>query len=207
MEEYLAHNQKTYDLCAEKYKENIVVWKEPEEIANNFSKFLLDKNTKVLELGPGNGQLAKLLCDRGYDVSAIEFAEKMAKVAKETVPRANIIVDEFLKHDFENTRFAGIIGIDFIHLFTEEDALKILNKIADLIEPQGVVYLSTRLYSEENEGYFEKVDLGMEVTRYRKRFTEESIIKLVSKDFIVLNKIYRKKSENKTWIDLALNKK
>lgn len=64
------------------------------------------KNDKIIEIGPGEGALTKLLSNSGADVTAIEIDKRVIEHLKETLPEVKIINQDFLKIDltqFEST--------------------------------------------------------------------------------------------------------
>lgn len=64
------------------------------------------KNDKIIEIGPGEGALTKLLSNSGADVTAIEIDKRVIEHLKETYPEVKIINQDFLEinlTDFESS--------------------------------------------------------------------------------------------------------
>ncbi|AFH50053.1 rRNA methylatin simethyladenosine transferase [Ignavibacterium album JCM 16511] len=57
------------------------------------------KNDKIIEIGPGEGALTKLLSNSGADVTAIEIDKRVIEHLKETYPEVKIINKDFLEID------------------------------------------------------------------------------------------------------------
>lgn len=57
------------------------------------------KNDKIIEIGPGEGALTKLLSNSGADVTAIEIDKRVIEHLKETYPEVKIINQDFLEID------------------------------------------------------------------------------------------------------------
>lgn len=57
------------------------------------------KNDKIIEIGPGEGALTKLLSNSGADVTAIEIDKRVIEHLKETFPEVKIINQDFLEID------------------------------------------------------------------------------------------------------------
>ncbi|MBI4152144.1 class I SAM-dependent methyltransferase [Candidatus Woesearchaeota archaeon] len=178
----------------------------------NFVLFLPNDipKTTILELGPGNGQVAKLLIERGFDVSAIEFSPVMAAVALNTAPQLKMIVNEFLSHDFGSKQYSAIIGIAFIHLFPDVKIPDLLKKIHSLIIPQGIVYLSTTIHHHSGEYLVPKNNFNGKYLRFRKRFTEKEFRQCVVRaDFVIQNISWTtdREEKDKKWINIIAKKK
>ena len=134
--DYLKINKKVYEQTAQEFFEKIPLRIGPSKrIVEDFDYWAKKcvKGKKVLELGPGSGYISKLLIEKGYDVTAIEFSSSMAKIAKKTAPNLKIIVDEFLQHDFKSRKYSGIIAIAFVHLFPKKDLDRIIEKSYNLL--------------------------------------------------------------------------
>lgn len=57
------------------------------------------ENDKIIEIGPGEGALTKLLSNSGADVTAIEIDKRVIEHLKETYPEVKIINQDFLEID------------------------------------------------------------------------------------------------------------
>ena len=209
MENYLDHNRRAYDATAEEFQRKI------DSRHQNAIRFVKDFNAiapngqTVLELGPGSGYIAKLLSENGYDVTAIEFSEPMAKYAADTAPDAKIITGEFLGHDFKDSRFDNIIAMAFIHLFTHQDAVRALRKAFSLLKPKGLIFISTTQHEEASEGFAIKHNFSTSDTkRFRRRYTSEGLAELVTEaGFGVMQQKDIKDSDSgRVWIELICNK-
>lgn len=208
---YLDVNKKAYECTAEEFGSKIPVRiNETKQAVDVFSKYAGKIAGKsVLELGPGSGFALSLLTENGYNVTAIEFSEKMAEVAKKNAPRAKIICDEFLSHDFKDEKYDGIFGLAFIHLFPKEDTKKILNKIYNLLNSGGVVFISTTKHDKSEEGYFEKTNFNNLALRYRRRFTFEELSLLLNSvgfKLVYQYDVESKEVAGKIWMNFILKR-
>ena len=156
---YLKQNLTTYDELAKEFEDKISLRKNGDaKIVNNLSKYFDDHTdkVKVLDIGPGNGQMALLLTQKGFQVTGIEFSKPMAEVAQKTAPKMKMVVDNFLTHDFGAKKFSGILAIAFIHLFPENECIKVIKKINELLEKDGYAMISTTKHDKSEEGLFSK---------------------------------------------------
>lgn len=167
-------------------------------------------NKTVLEIGPAAGYTTKLLCDRGYKVTAIEISSKLSDICKRIAPESEVVTDNFLTHDFGSNKYSGILAIAFIHLFPKIDTNQVLRKINSLIVPDGIVYISTTLSDYSGEGFERKVNFEKENIRFRRRFTQEELEQEI-KDAgfsIIDQEIINDTEENgKKWLDYIIQKK
>jgi cyclopropane fatty-acyl-phospholipid synthase-like methyltransferase len=127
--------------------------------AKTFAESLVS-HAKVLELGPGNGQVSRLLYEYGLGVTTIEFSPPMAEVVKETAPHIQIIVDDFLSHDFGEEKYDGIIGIAFVHFFPAAEAQKVMHKIHSLLRSNGVAMLATTIHQQTHNEIISKTNFS-----------------------------------------------
>lgn len=182
MGDYIEINREAYELTSEEFREKIGLRAAATQDAVSTFTGFIDKrfsNPKILELGPGAGYSLKLLADRGYDVMGIEFSPKMAEVARKTAG-VDVIVDEFLNHDFHDQKFSAIFAMAFIHLFPAADAQKVLNKARDLLVDKGFAYFSTTIHGNSGEGYYGKANFKEQPLRFRKFFTRNELETMLS---------------------------
>jgi 2-polyprenyl-3-methyl-5-hydroxy-6-metoxy-1,4-benzoquinol methylase len=202
-------NRRAYDDLAEEFRSKIAVRKKnSDHIVRNFLDALQGRfgngPRTILEIGPGAGYLSQTLTSHGHTVTAIEFSEKMATVFREVAPKTPIIVDDFSAHDFGTKRFEGILAVAFIHLFPKEVASRVLEKVRQLLTPQGIVYIGTTIHEVSDEGVFPKRNFNGNVVRFRKRYTRDEFEQLLTDAGfeIIRRKDYHDQEEpGKVWMD------
>lgn len=166
--------------------------------------FNKDIGADVLELGPGSGLLSKLLSQEGFSVTALEFSPKMAAICKKTSPQTQVIVDEFLGHNFKKRKFSGIVALAFIHLFPKKVSGKVFSKIKKLLKKGGTILFSTTVHSNPEEGFFIKNNFSKKLERFRRRFTREELeTELLRAGFKIVAKrdIQDREEKGKIWMD------
>lgn len=180
MEDYIDINKKAYDASAADYAAKADSREaEYNEMFDFFSRYL-NKDQKVLECGPGNGVFANKVGNVVSELDLIEFSEPMSRVAKENAPEANVIVAEFLEHEFTK-KYDVVIGIQFVHLFQDPELERVVQKIKNILRPNGLVLLTTTLHKAHMEGFQGKKSFSGEPKRYRQQFSEESFKTKLSK--------------------------
>ena len=168
---YLNINKETYDKSVGFAEESMRNPQNYNTVVEKVGKYLTGEEL-VLELGPGNGYVLKLLSDKGHKVVGIEFSKERAELVKKTAPKAEVIVKEFLSYDFGEQKYGLIIALEFIHLFPPEEFKGIMDKIYDLLNKNGLTIITTTMNETSSEGYFKRAD-GL--LRYRRKFTKEEL--------------------------------
>jgi len=123
------------------------------------SKAHIDEQKRVLELGPGTGQATEPILCTGCDYHAIELGENLANVMRrkyEGLPNFNIVVDDFITHDFGNKKFDAVYSAATIQWIPEEIAFP---KIFDLLKPGGTLamMLMREDYKTPNEKLYTEI--------------------------------------------------
>lgn len=190
MSKHTEYNKQIYDSLALEFKGKLKLRKKNDKtIVRKFAGFLKERRKlTILDIGPGNGQMARFMTQKGFVVEAIEMSGKMAEVAKETAPKAKIIVGDFTSHNFKNKKYDGILAIAFIHLFAKRDVLSVLKKIHSILKPEGILYINTTRHRRSEEGFFAKNNFKNKLKRFRHRFTKSELWRLLDEaDFEILH--------------------
>jgi phosphatidylethanolamine/phosphatidyl-N-methylethanolamine N-methyltransferase len=122
-----------------------------------------DRESFVLELGPGTGAVTKALIDHGLRedrLVAIERNPKMARILREKFPRAHIIngdawrMDELLRNHREPIESVGAVISSLPLLnFPEHEAEQLALKIRAMLQPGGnLVQYSYHLTNPHTRG-------------------------------------------------------
>jgi SAM-dependent methyltransferase len=185
--DYIEFNRLTYDDAATEFREKISIRaKATERLVGRFLRFATGGG-RILELGPGSGYALKLISELGYDATAIELSGPMAQIAQSTAPQAKVITGEFLSHDFGRQKFDGIYACAFVHLFSEDDVMTVLEKINNLLHSGGIALISTTKHEKSSEGYFEKVNFRNRAKRFRHRYTKDELKNRLNETFDIID--------------------
>lgn len=209
MSDYLAINKAAYDLAAIEYGDRIAEYQERDkQLLEPFISYLESHfgSPSILELGPGSGLAVKMFTERGIHTTAIELSEKIIDVARTTSPSTDFINDDFLAYNFDGKRFDGLFAKAFIHLFPKDDALRVLAKIHDLLNEDGVLFLATTVHDQSSEGLEEKSDYDTTPVRFRKKWTANELHEALADNWSVLDENYNEE-RGKVWLALTLVKK
>lgn len=204
--DYLTVHRATYNAVAEEYESRVESLTPVTEKAVSYFSSHLPKGGDVLDVGCGVGLAVKLLTRRGFSVTGVELSPKMAEYAKRRNPNSNILIGDFLTIDFDKS-FDGIITLALIHLFPKEDAGKVLCRMWELLQPDGILYIGTTESSESKEGWEVKKDYSGKHKRFRRQWTEEELHNDLRKAGFDILEIYKLADPfGKVWVDFTAKK-
>lgn len=104
----------------------------------NFSK--IPKNSKVFEIGSADGINAKFIESLGFKVTASDTVDGFINVAKKL--NLNTIKFNVITDNFPEKYYAIFAWRVFVH-FTKEDSIKVILKIYDVLENNGIFIFNT----------------------------------------------------------------
>jgi SAM-dependent methyltransferase len=133
-----------------------------DENAKNYSKMLKNKDVgfflpdkakifmdllpsgKVLEIGCGTGNEARLLIEHGYDYLGTDISEGMIREAEERNPSGKFKVLSANQVDTLNDKFDGFwANLSLVHI-TKNEIISVLKKIRSVLADDGVGYISLK---------------------------------------------------------------
>jgi ubiquinone/menaquinone biosynthesis C-methylase UbiE len=131
-----------YDGFAEKYSE--VFFDNNQDSINVYFDYFDDslKGKKVLDLGCGTGSDLAEMQSRGASIFGIDASKEMVRIARETLPDADIKVGVFENIPFPDQSFDIVISKWAFQ--TSPDIDPIYSEIARVLKPNGqLIYLSS----------------------------------------------------------------
>jgi len=212
--DYIELNKKAYDDLWGEYREravnksvyetrpDILGWAVLKYAQKSFSKI------SVLEIGPGSGEILEFFEKNNCDTLAIEISEKIAHLAMNRSPRSKFIIDNVLNVSFPIHSFEIIYAGAIIHLFTLEDARRLLEQFYGWLKPGGYLFVNTTLHKKSKEGFFKKKDYKVCVTRYRRFWTENELLSEINRfNYSIVNSLFTyEKDRNKKWVAYIVQK-
>jgi SAM-dependent methyltransferase len=157
------HNKKDmfyHKLIAKEYDDVVVA---PRIILNDitYSKFCRHiinfTRNSALDLGCGSGHATLRFSEYFDTVLAVDHSSEMLEVAKENIKAAKILNCEFICDDafsfLEKTsrRFDAIFCIGFIHHLLPSTHTRLLQKLDELLNPGGVLFISEPIKIPKND--------------------------------------------------------
>ena len=174
-------------------------------IKRSFSS--LPEHAKVFEIGSGDGTNAKYIESLGLKVTASDTAEAFIEATQKyglNTIKFNAITDEFPEK--YNAIFAWRV---FVH-FTKADVLRVITKIYDALENDGVFVFNT-INRDVKDIDNEWVDFGGEyhlgVDRYYNYFRQKELDNIIKQTKFQIKEFYKDGGEdNNKWLIYVLKK-
>lgn len=167
----------------------------------------LPKGAKVFEIGSGDGTNAKYMESLGYEVTASDTADDFVEATR----RQGLTTIKFdaLEDDFPEKYFAVFCWRVFVH-FTKEDALKIIKKVYNNLEENGI-FVFNAINRETKEVDNEWVDFEgeyhMGVERYYNYFRQDELDDIISQTDFHVQDFHTEGGKNKNkWLIYVLKK-
>lgn len=167
----------------------------------------LPDRARIFEIGSADGATAKYLSSIGFDVTASDVADDFIEAIKgQSLPvvKFNALTDEFPQ------KYHGILCWRvFVH-FTPDDALAVLKKVHEALEPNGrfifnAINRETRDVDEEWVDFPGEYHMGIE--RYFHYYTEPQLRDLIQQaGFEVLDFHLEGGEKHNKWLVFALEK-
>ena len=119
---------------------------------------------RVLDAACGPGNVARYLMAHrpDLDLLGIDLAPKMVELARAAVPSAQFAVHDCRKLADLNRRFEGIICAFGLPYLSWDETRAFLQSASEVLEPGGVLYLSTMLGRSDDSG-FQRCSTGDQV--------------------------------------------
>lgn len=181
---------RSYDKDVMEDRGQLKIYKNYEEILNRVFRTATDnfsKESSVLEIGVGTGNLAeKLLCNE-YNIIGIDQSREMLNVAKEKFPNLKLRLGDFLKIPFENNTFDIIVSTYAFHHLNNEEKAVAINELLRVLKEQGKIVIGDLMFENEQE----KNNMYKDLTRGQIAEIEDeyySDISFLKKEFEKYNK-------------------
>lgn len=130
----------------------------------------------------------------------IDYAEKRN-------PGVRFIVGDFLESPYRHAEFDGAVLYAFLHLFPKDIAVQCIEKVLEITNEHGVIFIGTTKSEEASEGFEEKADYGSDARRFRKRWTKPELEALFESHALrVLNYEENTDEFGKVWMDFVVQK-
>ena len=113
---------------------------------------------RVLEIGPGTGQLTVALAERGYRVSAVELGPHLADRCRANVagyPDVSVVTGRFEDVELPPRAYDLVVAATSFHWL---DAAVAYPKIASLLPPGRALGLLWNLHVDTHSGFFAAAD-------------------------------------------------
>ena len=146
-------DSKGFDLWSGDYDKTVDLSEEAEEypfagykavLGGVYSAVRQGEGKRVLDIGFGTGVLTKRLYDDGYEISGIDFSEKMLETAKAKMPNARLIQHDFslgLPRELDGESFDFVICTYAFHHLTNTQKIGFINELMKRLSPKGKILI------------------------------------------------------------------
>ena len=163
--------QKIYDEFAETYDSNRGIF-DISDILDSFYTQLGVEKGSLLDLGCGAGEpVARYFIDRDWDVTGVDFSQRMLQLATRYVPEMHTIKCDMRDVEFTPSRFNAITATYSIFHIPSTAHVELFEKLHGWLRPRGKILFTydTSAYtgSSEFDGY--KTFMGKKLYYSHKR--------------------------------------
>ncbi|OAV45690.1 methyltransferase domain-containing protein [Lewinella sp. 4G2] len=204
-------NRKAYNELADHYKKRRSDKGQYEESSDYLAGLLHSgyhvsiNECRVLEIGPGAGNILRCFENLGSKVFAVELSENIIELCKEIAPNTIYFNRDVFELDFGEDKFDLVYMGAIIHLFPKNMAFPLLKKVRHWIKPSGRLFLNTTISNKSSEGIEIKKDAKGQVARYRSHWSETEFSSLIDKLMMdVIRKSYTLEMDrDKKWLGIT----
>ena len=124
-------------------------------------------NPAILELACGPGNVTKFLKSHFSEsrILAVDLAPKMIEIARKALPDIDFRVMDVRDISVISEKFDAVMCSFCLPFLSKDDATKLIADCSSLLNPGGVIYLST-MEGDENRAGFEKTSFSGESEVY-----------------------------------------
>ncbi len=162
-------------------------------VLGHFYETLSIKKGALLDLGCGAGEpFARFFTDKGWQVTGVDFSEKMLTMAAKYVPEMQTVCKDMRDVDFAPQSFDAITAVYSLFHVPKIDHQSLFEKMHRWLKPRGCLLFTyaTKEYTgaDEFEGY--KEFLG-EQLYYSHKNTADLYKDLINTGFKIVSADYR----------------
>jgi SAM-dependent methyltransferase len=157
----IAITKRSYNRWAEQYTNRYFDQEIMKNILNDFLT-LLPYHPTVLDLGCGPGQDAHYLIEHDCDVTGIDIAEEMIRIARRKVPLGHFHIQDITKLDLPDNRFDGIWACASLLHIPKKRLPTVLRKLYKLLKSPGIIYVGMQYGNGEELRKEKKGDITIE---------------------------------------------
>lgn len=107
------------------------------------------KDSKILEIGVGTGNLAGKFLEGNYEIIGIDQSREMLSVAKEKYPKLKVRLGEFLKIPYENNSFDYIVSTYAFHHLNDEEKSMAIEEMMRVLNDDGVIIIGDLMFESK----------------------------------------------------------
>ena len=144
-----------FDEFASDYADRFMDLQAYSDSIDEFCNLIFANDPRILELGCEPGNVTRLLKARFpvSEITAIDLAPKMIDIAMEHLPEVDFRVMDVRYISSIRDKFNAIMCSFCLPFLSKNDTSKLISDCAEILLPNGVLYLSTMEGDEEKAGF------------------------------------------------------
>ena len=156
-------DNKGFDLWADGYDRSVDISDEDNTypfagykkvLAGIYEAIRKEQGKRVLDVGFGTGVLTGKLYENGYDITGIDFSERMIQIAQEKMPSARLIQHDFslgLPAELGDAQYDAIICTYAIHHLDDIAKIQFLKELQAHLFAAGKIYIGDVAFDTREE--------------------------------------------------------
>ena len=143
---------KSYDDDVKKDSGKLKIYKNYELILQSVYDLVeeLDRrNSNILEIGVGTGNLASKFLKNNYEIIGIDQSREMLSVAKEKYPSLKVRLGEFLKIPYNNKSFDIIISTYAFHHLNDDEKYIAIEEMMRVLKDNGLIIIGDLMFESK----------------------------------------------------------
>jgi ubiquinone/menaquinone biosynthesis C-methylase UbiE len=179
-----------FDKFADIYRDKYMELTTYNHTYREFCELLPPSPARVLDAACGPGNVARFLMAQrpDLDLLGIDLAPHMIELARNAVPAARFAVHDCRELAVLNLHLNGLICAFGLPYLSHEEAAAFVSEAAKILEPNGIIYLSTMLGSRAESG-FETCSTGDQL--YINYYAEDDLLRFLTQSGFRLVKNHR----------------
>ncbi len=142
----------TYDEDVQLLDDPLKLFQDYDTVLNTIVEKLqreVSKNSQLLDIGVGTGNLAARLIEAGYSVKGVDQSRAMLQTCKRKHPNMKVYLGDFLNLPFEQGSFDCVVSSYTFHHLNEAEKVAALVEVMRVLKSGGAVYLADFMYRNE----------------------------------------------------------
>jgi ubiquinone/menaquinone biosynthesis C-methylase UbiE len=159
----------------------------------------LDKKSKILDIGCGNGEKTNYIFNKGYSVTGIDSSTEAIEYARKNFSSIKFVVGDVTKLLFEDSSFDAVISIAIYHCLLTKQRRDYIKQVKRVLKKGGLFYQLTLSSRDETKIGGEEIEERTFINNHGLSFhlsTLEELKKEFS-EFEVLNLKHHQKVKQK----------
>lgn len=151
------NNLQIWDKCAQQYQDKFMDADLCNDTYDLFCELIEKENASLLEIACGPGNIIKYVLNKRPDLKVLgmDLSSKMIELAKSNNPAAAFELKDARDILEIDKKFDAILCGFGLPYLSKEDAVKLIEDAYILLNPGGILYISTMEDAYEKSGYQE----------------------------------------------------